>query len=314
MNGMAEIWWIIVLLFAVFAVAFVAKGIRVIPQAQTRVVERLGKYSKTLHSGVNYMVPGLDKTKKIIWKYVKSDVDGRTLVRYDETDVIDLRETVFDFPAQNVITKDNVPLQMDALIFFQVTEPKRVVYEINNLPDAIEKLTQTSLRSLIGELDLDETLASRDVINHKLTAILDDATDKWGVKVTRVEIQDIRPPVEVIEAMEQQMKAERERRAAILKAEGQKKSAILQAEGEAQSRLMVAKAEADAIETITQAVSKGKQKGDPTGYLIAVKYIETLRDMVSGQDNKVVYIPYEATGILGSLGSIKEMFTGTNKK
>jgi len=325
------IWGIIVVLIAIFAIMLVKKGIIVVPQSEARIVERLGKYHKTLYSGVNYIVPGLDKIKRISWEFVEEEeigTEGRkpkviTVVKPSNTTKIDLREHVLDFPAQNVITKDNVTLEIDALLFFQIIEPKKAIYEIDNLPRAIEKLTQTSLRNMIGELELDETLASRDIINQKLTSVLDDVTDKWGVKINRVEIQTITPPKEVKDAMEQQMMAERERRAKILKAEGEKKKEILTAEGiakakvleaeaEAEARLKVAEAEANAIKKIAEAV-KGS-KGNPTTYLIAVKYIEALQKMVSGQDNKVIYIPYEATGILSSIGSIREMLEGTKKK
>jgi len=237
---------------------------------------------------------------------------------------------VYDFPRQNVITKDNVAIEINALLYFQITDPVKAVYEIANLPDAIEKLTQTTLRNVIGELDLDETLASRDTINAKLRAILDEATDKWGVKVNRVELQDINPPKDIKEAMEKQMRAERDRRAAILeaeglkrskileaegfreaeinKAEGEKKAKILTAEGEAEARIKVAQAEAEAIMKITKTISASK--GDPANYLIAVRYIEALKEMVSGKENKVVYLPYEATGILSSIGGIKDMLEG----
>jgi len=325
------IWGTIVLLITIFAVLFVKKGIRIIPQAEARIVERLGKYHRTIYSGVNYIVPGLDKIKKIPWVIIEETEYGaegrrtgiRTKIRHVYTEKVDLREQVLDFPAQNVITKDNVTLEIDALLFFQIIEPKKAAYEIDNLPTAIEKLTQTSLRSLIGELELDETLASREIINQKLTASLDDIADKWGVKINRVEIQDILPPDGIKDAMKKQMEAERSRRAAILEAEGEKKSSILTAEGkarsvvlnaeaEAEARLRVAEAEANAIKKVADAI-KGN-KGDPATYLIAVKYIEALQTMVSGQDNKVIYIPYEATGILSSIGSIKEMLTGTEKK
>jgi regulator of protease activity HflC (stomatin/prohibitin superfamily) len=318
------IWAIIVLLIALSAIALVKKGIVIVPQAEARVVERLGKYHRTLYSGVNYIVPGLDKTKKISWEFIEVKEEGtagtkprtRTVVRPAKTDKIDLREHALDFPAQDVITKDNVTLEIDALLFFQVIDPKRAVYEIDNLPNAIEKLTQTSLRSMIGELELDDTLASRDVINQKLTTTLDDTTDKWGVKINRVEIQTIEPPEHMQDAMEQQMRAERKRRADILEAEGTKKSNILSAEGEAEARLKVAQAEADAIKTVAEAVKDGK--GDPTGYLLGLKYIEALKDMVKeGKDSKqsrVIYMPYEATGVLGSLGTIREMLSGEGTK
>jgi regulator of protease activity HflC (stomatin/prohibitin superfamily) len=239
-----------------------------------------------------------------------------------------LREQVYDFPKQNVITKDNVQTEINALLYFQIVDPAKSVYEIDNLPNAIEKLTQTTLRNVIGELELDETLTSRDTINAKLRAVLDDATNKWGVKVNRVELQDITPPETVRVAMEKQMQAERNRRAEILKAEGEKTAAILksegektskinaaeaekqslllQAEGESGAKVLQAEAEAEAIAKVAQAIANTKT--DPATYLLAVKYIETLRDITSGQNNKTVYMPYEASSVLSSIGSIKDIF------
>jgi len=259
---------------------------------------------------------------------------GETITRRFRSTTIDLRETVYVFPRQNVITKDNVVVEIDALIYFQVTDPVRATYEIANLPDAIEKLTQTTLRNVIGELDLDQVLSSREHINTKLREILDEATHKWGAKVARVELKDINPPRDIRDAMEKQMRAERDRRAAILTAEAGKQSSILEAEGirqseinkaegdkqakilaadaEAAARLKVAEAEAQAIERITAAI-KGTG-GDPARYLIAIRYIEALKQMVSGSNNKVVYLPYEATGVLSSLGGIREMLAGPERK
>jgi regulator of protease activity HflC (stomatin/prohibitin superfamily) len=213
-------------------------------------------------------------------------------------------------------------------------DPVKAMYEIENLPLAIEKLTQTTLRNVIGELDLDETLTSRDTINAKLRAILDEASNKWGVKVNRVELQDINPPRDIREAMEKQMRAERDRRAQIIDAEGSKRAAVLQAEGiqqsqitqaegakqaqileaegDAQARIRRAQGEAEAIALVSKAIAGGK--GDPTQYLIAMKYLETLREMTSGQGNKVIYMPYEATGVLSSVGGIKEMLDAAKTK
>lgn len=321
---------IIVGLIAVSAIVVVSKGIRIVQQAQTMIVERLGKYHKTLNSGINIIIPVLDKPREIDWRFSQTTPAGDVFVRRYKTNKIDLREAVYDFPRQSVITKDNVVTEINALIYYQVTDPVRAVYEIANLPDAIEKLTQTTLRNVIGEMDLDETLASRDTINSKLRAILDDATNKWGVKVNRVELQDISPPRDIKDAMEKQMRAERERRAVIITAEADKRSRILEAEGikeaeitkaegekqarmlgaeaEAFARLKVAEAEANAIKVITESI-RGTG-GDPARYLIAIRYLEALKDMVSGQNNKVIYMPYEATGVLSSLGGIREMLTG----
>ena len=313
-----------------FVLVVVSKGIRIVQQAQVVIIERLGKFHSTLQSGVNFILPILDKPREIDWRFSMVLPSGDIAVRRYKTIRIDLREAVYDFPRQSVITKDNVVTEINALIYYQVTDPVRAVYEIANLPDAIEKLTQTTLRNVIGEMDLDETLASRDTINAKLRAILDEATNKWGVKVNRVELQDISPPRDIKDAMEKQMRAERERRATIItaeadkqsrileaegikaaainKAEGDKQARILNAEAEAEARLKVAQAEANAIATISESI--GKSGGDPAQYLIAIRYIEALKEMVSGQNNKVVYLPYEATGILGSLGGIRELLAG----
>lgn len=261
------------------------------------------------------------------WRYTLPGANGQTLVRFTEITNIDLRETVYDFPRQSVITKDNVVTEINAILYFQIVDPMRAMYEIQNLPDAIEKLTQTSLRNIIGEMDLDETLTSRDTINNKLRIILDEATNKWGVKVNRVELQDINPPRDIRDAMEKQMRAERDKRAQILNAEGQKEATIRESEGrmqqainhaegerqaqvlhakaEAEAKLLTAEAEAQAIRKIAQAVEGSG--ANPAQYLIAVRYLETLKEMTSGQDNKTVYLPYEASGVLSSLGGIKEL-------
>ncbi len=321
---------LVIIGFATFLVImFVMKGFKIIQQAETMVIERLGKYNRTLQSGVNIIWPMFDKPRQVHWKYKRTQVSGEDIVLTRTTAKIDLREQVYDFPRQNVITKDNVTIEINALLYFQITDPVRAVYEIVNLPDAIEKLTQPTLRNVIGELELDSCLTSRDTINTKLRAILDEATDKWGVKVNRVELQDITPPADIQQAMEKQMRAERDRRAAILIAEGDKRSkileaegtreseiniaegekraAVLRAEGEAEARVKVAKAEAQAITQVTEAITK--TKGDPANYLIAVRYIETLKEMVSGTNNKVIYMPYEATGLLSAVGGIKDMLS-----
>lgn len=312
---------------ALFVVILIAKGIRVVQQAECIIIERLGKYHRTLTSGINIIIPIIDKPRQIDWRFIRTDPSGRHMYIHTRTPKIDLRETVYDFPRQGVITKDNVTIEINALLYFQVIEPLKCVYEISNLPDAIQKLTQTTLRNVIGELDLDETLTSRDTINNKLRVILDEASNKWGVKVNRVEIQDIIPPKDIQEAMEKQMRAERDRRATILSAEANKKSAILEsegqresqintaegdkrsqilrAEGEAEARKRVADAEAEAMRYITSAV---KESGaDPAQYLIAIRYIEAMKEMAMN-GNKTVFMPYEAAGVMGSLGSLKEMF------
>ena len=300
----------------VLALIFVVKGVIIVQQAEVVIVERLGKFDRVLQSGFNFIIPIIEAPRAIDWKVTQRGFDGNTYSIIQKRTKIDLREAVYDFPRQNVITKDNVSISINALLYFQIIDPKSAVYEIQNLPDAIEKLTQTNLRNLVGQLDLDESLVSRDKINHELRAILDDATNKWGVKVNRVELQDIIPPADIQSAMEKQMKAERDRRAAILEAEGLKKSAVLKAEGEKeaainraegekQANILRAEGEKEAIQRIIAALA---DKGQPDKYLIAMKYLETMKSITSGQDNKIVYMPYEATGILSSVDGIKQMF------
>lgn len=311
---------ILLITLLVLAVIFLKMAVVIIPQSETRIVERLGKYYATLKPGINIIIPFIDRMKLIVTQYRG---------RYMYSSCIDLREQVYDFDKQNVITKDNIQMQINALLYFQIVDPFKAVYEINNLPNAIEKLTQTTLRNIIGEMELDQTLTSRDTINTKLRGVLDDATNKWGIKVNRVELQDITPPSSVLQAMEKQMQAERNKRAAILTSEGEKQSqilqsegdkaatinraeadkqqAILRAEGEATARIRKAEAEAIAIAKITEAVGKST---NPANYLLAQKYIQMLNDVAQGDKTKTVFMPYEATNLMGAIGGIKELFKG----
>lgn len=310
--------YIVLIILVVCVFVFAKMALVIIPQSETKIIERLGRYYATLNPGINIIIPFIDRAKEIV-------VLNRGRYQYSTT--IDLREQVYDFDKQNVITKDNVQTEINALLYFQIVDPFKAVYEINNLPNAIEKLTQTTLRNIIGELELDETLTSRDTINTKLRAVLDDATNKWGIKVNRVELQDITPPQSVLAAMEKQMQAERNKRATILTSEGKKASdilqsegeklaminraeaakqqAILNAEGEAQARIRKAEAEAIAIQKITDAVGKST---NPANYLLAQKYIKMLEQVADGDKTKIVYLPYEATNLMGSIGGIKELF------
>lgn len=308
------------IVLAALVIIYVLNGIKIVSQSETMIVERLGRYHRTLQAGINIILPIVERPKQTIAR-----MNTGTLHMVSR---IDLREQVYDFDKQSVITKDNVMTEINALLYFQIVDPIKSVYEIKNLPMAIEKLTQTTLRNVVGEMELDETLTSRDTINSKLRSVLDDATNKWGVKVNRVELQDITPPESIRFAMEKQMQAERDRRAEILKAEGEKQSAILKSEGEkaseinaaeaekqarilkaqgqAEAQILQAEAEAKAIAQISAAVAaKGS---DPVQYLLAIKYIDGLKEMVSGKDNKTVYLPYEASSMLSSLGSIKDLF------
>ena len=311
---------IVLIILAALVVIYILRGIKIVSQSETMIVERLGKYNRTLNAGINVILPIVEKAKETIARRQ----DGRLIA----TNRIDMREQVYDFDKQSVITKDNVMTEINALLYFQIVDPMKAVYEIQNLPVAIEKLTQTTLRNVVGEMELDETLTSRDTINSKLRNVLDDATNKWGVKVNRVELQDITPPESIRRTMELQMQAERNRRAEILKAEGEKQAQILnsegekqaeinaaeadkqanilKAEGEARAKILQAEAEATAIRNISEAVSSGG--ADPVNYLLAVKYVEALKEIASGQQNKTVYLPYEATNMLGSIGGIKDLF------
>jgi regulator of protease activity HflC (stomatin/prohibitin superfamily) len=277
------------------AVAFVvlilaARAIKIVRPWQKGLIERLGKYQRTADSGLTLILPFLERMIKV-----------------------DMREQVVDVPPQGVITKDNVVVEVDAVVYYEVTDPVKVTYNVASFYLAATKLAQTNLRNLIGDLALDESLTSREMINTKLREVLDDATDKWGTKVTRVELQRIEPPQDVTDAMHRQMKAERERRAMILEAEGHKQSAILKAEGDAEAirkvadaeryqKLTVAEGEAEAITTVYGAI----HRGDPTNDLIAIKYLEALEKIADGKATKV-FLPLESSGVLGSIAGIAEL-------
>ncbi len=303
----------LILLLALLVALILKKGLVVIRQSERMVVERLGRYHRTLMPGINFLFPIIDRPRRIEWK----ELDEDHLAYYLTKSRIDMRETVYDFPRQNVITKDNVLIEINALLYFQINDPVKAVYEIVNLPEAIEKLTQTTLRNVIGELDLDGTLTSRDTINDRLRKILDQATDRWGVKVNRVELQDITPPPDIRDAMEKQMRAERDKRAKMLEAEGEKRARILEAEGfreseisraEGSKQAAILKAEGEA-EALRQIFAALKDSGsDPVQYMVALRYINALQQMGEAPGGKTVFVPYEATSVLGSLGAMKELF------
>lgn len=318
---------LIYIIIAIIAIIYVLKGFKIIPQSETRVVERLGRYDRTLPSGINYLFPIIDRAREVYQRDEIRFADGSKSATMRTTSRIDLREQVYDFDKQSVITKDNVTTTINALLYFQIVDPVKSVYEIDNLPNAIEKLTQTTLRNVIGELELDETLTSRDTINSKLRAVLDDATNKWGVKVNRVELQDITPPESVRRTMELQMQAERERRAKVLEAEGQKEAMILKSEGEkasqinqaeaekqtqilkaqgeADAKVLEATAEAEAIRKVAEAIAESKT--DPATYMLLMKYVDTLKEIGAGDQAKTVFLPFEASNLVGALGSLTEL-------
>jgi len=267
-----------------------SRAIKIVRPWQKALVERLGRYQRTADSGLLLIVPFMEKVIKV-----------------------DMREQVVDVPPQGVITKDNVVVEVDAVVYFEVTDPVKVTYNVTSFYVAATKLAQTNLRNLIGDLALDESLTSREIINTKLREILDDATNKWGTKVTRVELQRIEPPADVTEAMHRQMKAERDRRAMILEAEGHKQSVILKAEGDAEAirkvaeaekfqKLTVAQGEGEAIQTVYNAIHEGR----PTNDLIAIKYLQALEKIADGKATKV-FLPLETSGVLGSIAGIGEL-------
>ena len=296
-------------------IVFIARMVYLVRQAEAIIIERLGRYDRTLGPGLHIVIPFIERPRGAIWSYVMA-VDHKHFERFTHyVSRIDMRESVYDFPKQNVITKDNVTMEISALLYYQITDPRAAIYEVSNLPEAIEKLTQTTLRNVIGAMDLDQTLVSRDYVNEKLRLILDEASDKWGVKVNRVELQEVNPPADIRHAMEKQMRAERDRRAlileaegfkaaAILKAEGVQESDVLQAKGESQARLTIAQAESEAITKIKAAIPQG----DPLPYLLAMQYMKVLPEMMQGKNDKLILMPYEASSLVGSLASIKKVF------
>lgn len=308
---------------AVFIITLLVKGIRIVPEQSTVMIERLGKFRAQLDAGLNIIIPVIDKPRSVPWRITVKEGGQKFYVVSNITNM-DLREQVYDFPSQSVITRDNVGIQVDAVVYFQITHPQKAVYEISNLPIALETLTQTTLRNVIGDMDLDDTLTSRETINASLVETIDGAAQAWGVKVNRVEVQDITPPQDVLAAMEQQMKAERERRARVTEAEGFKTAAVLRAEGEREARI----AEADgtreaaireaegngqAIERLAEAEKAKLQRvqealGDKSAeYLIGMRYMETL-DQMAGNEN-VVWMPHSATDLGSFIGGYKTLLS-----
>ncbi|HKE80913.1 MAG TPA: SPFH domain-containing protein [Solirubrobacteraceae bacterium] len=280
---------IVAVVLVLFAIFVAAKTIRIIPQARAGVVERLGRYSRTLTPGMTIVVPFIDRVRPLL----------------------DLREQVVTFPPQPVITADNVSVQIDTVLYFTITEPKSATYEVANPLQAIEQLTVTTLRNIIGSLTLEETLTSRDAVNDRLRVVLDERTGKWGIRINGVELKSIDPPSTIQEAMEKQMRAERDRRAAILNAEGvkqsqiltaegEKQSAVLKAEGSKQSAILRAEGEAKAIDTVFKAI----HDGDPDPKLLSYQYLQMLPQLAQGEANKIWVIPSEFTQALSNLGGL----------
>ena len=292
------------IILLVFIIILLATNIVIVPQAAQFVVERLGVYSDTWNAGIHIKIPFIDRIAKRV----------------------SLKEQVVDFAPQPVITRDNVTMQIDTVVFFQVTDSKLYTYGVERPISAIENLTATTLRNIIGELELDHTLTSRDVINSQITSLLDEATDRWGIKVNRVELKNIIPPHEIQDAMEKQMKAERQRREAILRAEGEKRSAILVAEGEKESAILRADAikeqkireaegEAEAILTVQRAMAESIRmlnEADPSQKVLTLRSLETLQKVADGKSTKLI-IPSEIANLGGLVASVKELASDTEK-
>ncbi|MEX0969104.1 MAG: SPFH domain-containing protein [Paracoccaceae bacterium] len=289
----------------VFALIMIFMMVKTVPQGEEWTVERFGRYTRTLKPGIGFLVPIIDKLGA----------------------KISMMETVLDIPSQEVITRDNAMVLADAVAFYQIVDAARAAYEVRDLERALSNLSQTNIRSVVGSMDLDESLSNRDIINHKLLSVIDEASNSWGVKVTRIEIKDLAPPADINEAMARQMKAEREKRAAILQAEGMKQAAVLKAEGEreaqireaegrreaafldAEARERAAEAEAKATKMVSEAIAAGDIQA--INYFIAQKYTEALQAIASSPNTKTVMIPLEASGLLGSIAGIGDIAKAT---
>ncbi|HEU4643751.1 MAG TPA: SPFH domain-containing protein [Gemmatimonadaceae bacterium] len=311
----------IIVLVALF---IVTSSVKVIGQAEVMVIERWGRFNRIARSGLNILIPWMERPRSIDVRYAESDLSGAKRLVSGSTSRIDLREQVLNFPSQPVITKDNVTIDIDAVLYYRIADPQKATYAVQNLPFALETLTRTTLRNIVGEMELDQTLASRDQINKRMREIIEEASIGWGVDVTRVELQAIEPPRDIQQSMELQMRAERERRAAVTNAEASKRAAILEAEGVQQAqvaraqgeaeaavlrakglasaRLAMAEAEAEAIQRIAASLPNG----EAAMYLLGLKYFEALPTITQGKGS-TIFLPSEATGMMGAIGGLKEL-------
>ena len=304
----------------------VVMAVKIVGQAEVMVVERLGRFHRVARSGLNLLIPMIERPRAIDVRYAEADVGGLKRIASRTTTRIDLREQVLNFPSQPVITKDNVTIDIDAVLYYRVAEPQKATYAVQNLPYALETLTRTTLRNIVGEMELDQTLASRDQINRRMREVIEEAAVSWGVDVTRVELQSIEPPKDIQQAMELQMRAERERRAAVTnaeagkraaildaeghkesqvrKAEGEKDASVLRAQGLAEARLAMAEAEAESIRRIAAALPEGQA----AMYLLGLKYLDALPRLADGKGS-TIFLPTEAAGVMGAVGALREMVT-----
>jgi len=310
------------------AILAIARSFRVIGQAEVMVIERLGRFHRVGRSGLNILVPFIERPKSLDVRYLETEAGGTRRLVASTTSRIDLREQVLNFPSQPVITKDNVTIDIDAVLYYRVADPQKATYAVQNLPYALETLTRTTLRNIVGEMELDATLVSRDQINKRMRETIEEASIGWGVDVTRVELQSIEPPRDIQQSMELQMRAERERRAAVTnaeatkraailesegqreaqiqKAEGEKGASILRAQGLAEARLAMARAEAEAVRLITASLPPG----EAAMYLLGLKYLDALPQLAQGKGS-TIFLPAEAAGVMGAIGSMRELLRGT---
>ena len=315
---------IVVAIIALLVLFVATSSFKIIGQAEVMVIERLGRFNRVARSGFNILIPFVERPRAIDVRYAITDLSGAKRIASGSTSRIDLREQVLSFPSQPVITKDNVTIDIDAVLYYRIADPQKATYAVQNLPYALETLTRTTLRNIVGDTELDQTLASRDMINKRMREVIEEASIGWGVDVTRVELQAIEPPRDIQQSMELQMRAERERRAAVTtaeatkraaileaegvresqiqRAEGEKAAAVLRAEGLAEARLKMAEAEAEAVRRIAGTLPDG----GAAMYLLGLKYLEALPQVTQGAGS-TVFLPTEAMGVLGAIGGIREL-------
>jgi regulator of protease activity HflC (stomatin/prohibitin superfamily) len=322
---------IALIVIAVIVLALLVSSVKIIGQAEVMVIERLGRFDRIARSGLNLLIPFIERPRSIDVRYLESGLGGVQKLIQSATTRIDLREQVLNFPSQPVITKDNVTIDIDAVLYYRIADPQKATYAIQNLPYALETLTRTTLRNIVGEMELDQTLGSRDIINQRMREVIEEASIGWGVDVTRVELQSIEPPRDIQQSMELQMRAERERRASVTNAEAFKRSAILESEGQreaqvrkaegerdasvlraqgmAEARLAMADAEAAAIARIAAALPEGQA----AMYLLGIKYLEALPQLTAGKGT-TIFLPAEASGVMGALGGLRELLNATGSR
>ncbi|MES2522849.1 MAG: SPFH domain-containing protein [Gemmatimonadota bacterium] len=321
---------IALLVVAALILALLVSSVKIIGQAEVMVIERLGRFDRIARSGLNLLIPFIERPRSIDVRFLEMGLGGAQKLIQSATTRIDLREQVLNFPSQPVITKDNVTIDIDAVLYYRIADPQKATYAIQNLPYALETLTRTTLRNIVGEMELDQTLGSRDIINQRMREVIEEASIGWGVDVTRVELQSIEPPRDIQQSMELQMRAERERRASVTnaeafkraailesegqreaqvrKAEGERDASVLRAQGQAEARMAIAEAEAAAITRISASLPEGQA----AMYLLGLKYLEALPQLTQGKGT-TIFLPAEASGVMGALGGLRELLNATGE-